>query len=116
MLQSILEKGMVWHASLLQSLIKYDTRPGVEHARQMSDLEQTAWRRKKREAYLQAKHAFSEGKRLAEERDSKKMTYFDMSAREQQLVEDFDTKELKKHVDEKSLRVDRTPFRGSLQG
>ena len=75
MLQSILEKGMEWHASLLQSLIKYDQRPGVEHARQMSDLEQTAWRRKKREAYLQAKHAFSEGKRLAEERDPKN-TFF----------------------------------------
>ena len=59
----------------------------------------------KREAYFQAKHAFSEGKRLAEERDSKKNTYVEMSAREQQLVEDFDTKKLKKRIDEKHACV-----------
>ena len=82
----------------------------------MSDVHRTAWRRQNREAYLEVKHALSEGKRLAEERDSNKMSDYEISATEQQLLEDVDTKNLQKRVDGTILRVDRTHSRGSLQG
>lgn len=111
----MLEDGVHWHASLLQSLVEHEKRPGLAHARQMSDRQQTAWRRQKKQAYLYAKQALSQGKRLSKDRDSNKRRYDEMSATEQQTLEDFDTNKLQKLVDLTSLRVEKTPFRGSLQ-
>ena len=54
----MLEDGMRWYASLLQSLVEHDERPG---------------------------QALSQGKRLGLERDSKKRTYDEMFATEQQI-------------------------------
>ena len=87
LLQSILDDGMRWHDSLPQSLVEHDKRPGLAHARQTSDLQQTAWRRQKQPAYWHAKQALPQGKRLSEERDSNKISYEEMSATEQQLQE-----------------------------
>ena len=72
LLQSILEDGMYWHASLLQSLVEHDERPGLAHARQMSNLEQSARANKKRQAFLVAKHKLFQGMSLPMARDSKK--------------------------------------------
>ena len=68
-LQSILAKGVTWHASLLLSLFEHDQRPGLAHARQMSDLRQTAWRRQKQETDLHAKQALSPRERLSKDSD-----------------------------------------------
>ena len=38
-----------------------------------------------------------------------------MSATEQQLLEEYDTDKLQKRRDETSMRVEQTPFRGSLR-
>ena len=105
---------MHWHVSLLRSLVEHDQRPVLAHERQMSDLQQTAWRRQKQQAHLHAKQALAQGKRLCEDRDSRKRTYSEMSATEQQLLEDFDTNELQKRVEQTSLRTENIPFRGSL--
>ena len=113
-LQSILEEGIHWHASLLQSLVAYSTGPELEHARRMSDLGQAAWRRPKRQTYFAAKEKLKRGKRLCEQRDSKKRGYDEMSATEQQILEDYDTRKSRARVKEASLRVDRKPFRGFL--
>ena len=77
---------MHWHASLLRSLIEHDQRPGLAHERQMSDLQQTAWRRQKQQAHLHAKQALAQGKRLCENRDSRKRAYSEMSSTEQLLA------------------------------
>ena len=115
LLESILEKGMRWHASLLQSLLEHDKGPELAHAQRMSCLELTAWRRAKQQAYLAASEAFYQGKRLCEQRDSNKRSYDEMSATEQATLEDYDTDKLRKRVNEASLRVNRKPFRGSLR-
>ena len=114
MLQSILEDGMRWHASLLHSLVEHNERPGLAHARRMSDLEHTAWRRQQRGACLVVKQALSRGRRLSMERDSKKRSYDEMSPTEQQLLEDFDVHRLQKQVDKTSMRVEKKAFRGSV--
>ena len=111
----ILDDGMRWHDSLLQSLVEHDKRPGLAHAQQMSNLELSEWRHQKQQAFLVAKQARSEGRRLSMERDSKKRSYYDMSATEQQMLEDYDTEKLQKQVNKTSLRVERKPFRGSLR-
>ena len=114
MLLSILEDGVRWHASLLHSLVEHNERPGLAHARRMSDLEHTAWRRQQREACLVAQQALSRGRRLSMERDSKKRSYDEMSPTEQQLLEDFDVHRLQKKVDKTSMRVEKKAFRGSV--
>ena len=84
MLQGILEEGLRWHASLLQSLVAHSTDPQMEHARRT----------------LEPHYTFQ------------KRRYDEMSATEQPILEDYDTLKLRKRVDEASLRVDRKPFRG----
>ena len=111
MLQSILEDGMRWRASLLHSLVEHNERPGLAHARRMCDLEDTAWRRQQREACLVAQQALSRGRRLSMERDSKKRSYDEMSPTEQQLL---DVHRLQKQVDKTSMRVEKKAFRGSV--
>ena len=114
-LQSILEDGMRWHASLLRSLVEYSTGPQMEYARRMSDLGLTAWRRPKRQTYLAAKEKLNRGKRLCEQRDAKKRADDEMFATEQRNLEDHDTRKLRKRVIEASFRVDRKLFRGDLR-
>ena len=114
LLQSILEDGVHWHVSLLRSLIEHDQRPGMAHERQMSDLRQTAWRRQKQRAHLHAKQALAQGKRLCEDRDSRKRTYSEMSATGQQILDDFDAKNLHKRVAETMCAVEKIPFRSSI--
>ena len=113
LLQSILAEGVTWHASLLLSLFEHDQRPGLAHARQMSTRE-SDFRRQKQQASSDAKQALAQGKRLCEDRDSRKRTYSEMSATEQQLLEDFDTNKLQKRVEQTSSRTEKIPFRGSL--
>ena len=115
MLQGILEEGLRWHASLLQSLVAHSTGPQMEHARRMSDLGLAAWRRLKGQTYLVAKEKLIRGKRLCQQRDSNKRRYGDMSATEQRLLEDYDTRKSQKIVDEASLRVDKRPFRSACR-
>ena len=38
-----------------------------------------------------------------------------MSATERETLDDFDTRKLQERVDETSLRIEKTPFRGSLR-
>ena len=89
-LQRILADGIRWYASLLQSLVVYSEDLEMEHARQMSDLGLTAWFRPRRQTFVLAKETFKLGKRLCEERDSKKRCYEEMSATERFTVEDYD--------------------------
>ena len=106
---------MRWYASLLRSLVEHDKLPGLTHARQMSALEHTEWRRQKRTACSAAKSALIQGSRLSMQRDSNKRSYDDMSATEQQLLEDFDGRRLHKRVEATSIHIDKKPFRGSVR-
>ena len=112
-LQSILANGVTWYASLLLSLVEHDRRPGLAHARQMSTLEPD-FRRQKQQAHLDAKQALAKGKRLCEDRDSRKRTYSEMSATERRILDDFDAKNLHTRVAETKCAVDKTSFHGSI--
>ena len=96
-------------------LLEHDKGPELAHAQRMGSLELTAWRRAKQQAYLAAKEALYQGKRLCEQRDSNKRGYDEMSVTERITLEDYDTDKLRKRVNEASLRVNRKPFRGSLR-
>ena len=59
-------------------------------ARKLAALDQEVWKMRRRERKLAAKQQMDQGRQLAEDRDSKKRKYEDMSATEQQVLEDFD--------------------------
>ena len=61
----------------------------------------------------QAPKAMVQGQRLVKARDSKKMTFQEMSATEQQLLEDFETNKSRRRYAE--ARAARLPsFRGKM--
>ena len=114
LLQNMLEHGMRWHASMLQSILEHENHPDMEQARQLSALDQGEWRQQRQERKHQAKQRMVQGNRLAMERDTNKRKFEDMSATEQQCLEDFDTEKSRKQYDE--ARASRPPiFRGSLK-
>ena len=92
----MLEEFMTWHASLLQSLIQRHNRPDVIMARKLSDLTLGEWQRVRRQCKMEAKQRLDNGAFLAEQRDSGKRNYDDMSATEQEMVEDYDTQKATK--------------------
>ena len=60
-----------------------------------------------------AKHRFNEGVRLSEQRDSGKRKFENMSATEQQILEDYDTR--KTHKEHAKASGKKLPqFRGKM--
>ena len=90
----MLEHDMHWHASMLQSIFEHESHPDMGRARQLRALDQGAWRQH------QAKQRIAQGRRLAMARDSNKRMYDDMSATEQQILQDYDAKKsIRQHAE-----------------
>ena len=113
MLQNMLEELMIWHASLLQSIIERQNHPDMANARKLAALDQKIWQRYRRERKSEAKQRMVQGSHLVKERDSGKRNFEDMSATEQQVLEDFDTgKSQKRHAEACGKRLPM--FRGKM--
>ena len=91
MLQNMLGELMIWHASLLQSTVEHQNHPDMANARKLPALDQKMWQMQRRERKLEAKERMVQGSRLENERDSGKRKFEDMSATEQEVLEDFET-------------------------
>ena len=113
LLQDMLEEFMTWHASLLQSLLDHKQHPDVIMARKLSDLDQSEWQRQRRLWKKEAKQRMNYGASLAEQRDSHKRKFDDMSATEQQTLHDFDTQKAKKTY-EATCAKKNPQFRGKM--
>ena len=104
---------MTWHASLLQSLLELQEHPDMTTARRLSDLDQRQWREERQQKKWEAKARVHQGAFLAEQRDSRKRKFDDMSATEQQVLEDFDTRKSQKQYEQ--ALVKKLPyFRGKM--
>jgi len=113
MLQSMLEELMTWHASLLQSILERQNHPDMANARKLAALDQTVWRMHRRERKKEAQQRMVQGSRLVKERDSSKRNFEDMSAAEQQVLEDFDTgRSAQRHAKECEKKL--PCFRGKM--
>ena len=64
-------------------------------ARRLSDLDEKQWQQQRREKMWEVKQQITEGEFLAKQRDRGKRKFEDMSATEQQVLEDFDTQKSK---------------------
>ena len=103
MLQNMLEEFMTWHASFLQCLHDREQHPNTITARRLSDLDQKQWQTERRRKKRETERRLSQGAHLATLRDSKKRKCDDMTATEQQVLEDFETQIIQKHFEK--LRV-----------
>ena len=113
LLQNMLESVMTWHASLLQSILERQNHPDMAHARQLAALDRGAWQRQRRERKWQANQRLAQGSRLAEERDTHKRKFQDVSATKQQVLEESDTDKLsKQHAVACAKRLSR--FQGKI--
>ena len=98
MLHNMLEELMSWHAALLQSILEHHKHPDMATARKLASLDQNMWQVQRRQRKLEAKQRMVQGTRLMQKRDSGKRKFDDMSATQQQILEDFDTsKSAKRH-------------------
>ena len=112
-LQSMLEDLMTWHASLLHSILDHQSHPDMANARKLAALDQTDWRIHRRERKKEAQQRMVQGSRLVKERDSSKRNFEDMSAAEQQVLEDFDTgRSAQRHAKECEKKL--PCFRGKM--
>ena len=103
----MLEDFMTWHASLLQSILEHQDHPDMTTARRLSDLDQKQWQQRRRQTKLEAKQQVQRGTFLAEQRDNGKRQLEDMSAAEQQLLEDFETQKSSKQYEEARVKRPR---------
>ena len=103
LLQNMLEEFMMWHASLLRWLLARQKDPNTIIAQRLSDLDQKEWQTQRRRKKHEAQQRLSQGTRLAKLRDSGDKEFDDMSATEQQILEDFDCKRSQKLHEE--LRI-----------
>ena len=99
---------MTWHASLLQSIRERKDEPHMTIARRVSDLDQRQWRQQRRFLKNDAKQEMKHGEFLAKQRDSGKRKFEDMSATEQQILEDFETDKSKRRYEK--IRVRKLPY------
>ena len=114
MLQNLLiDDLMVWHGSLLQSILEHRNHPDMANARKLSALDQQKWQMQRRDKKRQAKLLMAHGSHLANERDSHKRKFEDMSGVEQQVLEEFETdRSAKRYTKECGKRL--PVFRGNM--
>ena len=113
MFKNMLEELMIWHASLLQSLLDRQENPDMKHVRRLSALNEQKWQRQRREEKKKAKQRIDEGVRPSKQRDSRKRKFEEMSATEQQILEDYDTCKMHKaHAKASGQRLPQ--FRGKI--
>ena len=101
----MLEEFMMWHADLLRWLPARQKDPNTIIAQRLSDLDQKEWQTQRRRKKNEAQQRLSQGTRLAKLRDSGDKEFDDMSATEQQILEDFDCKRSQKLHEE--LRIQK---------
>ena len=105
LLQSMLEEFMTWHALLLHWLLKQQQHPFTSTAQKLSALDQREWQNERRRLKAEARERLKEGEHLVTLRDKGKRKFEDMSATEQQVVEDFECGKLKRRHDQ--LRIQK---------
>ena len=108
LLQNMLEELMHWHASMLRSICNRNDHPDMAIQRRLSDLDQEQWRQQRRFLKNDAKQEMKHGEFLAKQRDSGKRKFEDMSATEQQTLEEFETNKSKRRHE--AMRVRKLPY------
>ena len=101
----MLEELMTWHGSFLQYLVDLQKHPNTIIAHKLADLGQKQWQTERRLKKQETEKQLKMGAHLAKLRDSNKRTFDDMSATEQQTLEEFETDIIHKQLEK--LRIQK---------
>ena len=91
LLQNMLDEFMIWHCSLLQSIVQCKAHPDMAIALKLSDLNEGEWRETRQRLKDDARLRVKDGARLSKQKDTGKQ----MWTTEKQLDEDYETKKSK---------------------
>ena len=91
LLQKMLDDFMIWHCSLLQYLVRHKADPNMVIALRLSDPNESVWRETRQRQKSEAKLRVKQGACLSKQKDAGKRKWHEMSAAEQQLIEDYET-------------------------
>ena len=72
LLQNMLAEFMIWHAQLLQYIVKKHEDPAMALQIKLSDLNQWKWQRERRQLKAKTKQRLSDGKYLSEQKKEAK--------------------------------------------
>ena len=103
-MDSMLEEFLEWHASLLKWLSNLQNDPNTIVAQKLSDPNDKEWQAERRRKKANIHQQVHQGKVLLNLRDTRKKRFHDMSATEQQVLEDYETGKLRKLLDEIRIR------------
>ena len=103
-METMLEELLRWHASLLQWLDKRQNHPHTIIARKLSDPNEKLWQAWRRRRKLQLEQQLRKGAFLANLRDTNVKRARDMSAKEQRVLEEYDTGKMQKRHDNVRIR------------
>ena len=107
LLQNMLDEFMIWHCSLLQYIVQYKAHPDMAIALKLSDLNEGQWRETRQRLKNEARHRLKDGARLSKQKDTGKRTWTEMSFRERQLVEDYETNKSKRAYEKLPVKKPR---------
>ena len=103
-----------WFVGVAKDIVKRTKHPDHQVQLDLSSLAPSDAQIRRREQLQQARKKLQAGKRLAALFHANKRTYDEMSGREQQLFEDFDTGKCEKHVRNNQIKRPQ-PFRSSSE-
>ena len=97
-LRANIKDCLEWWTRLIIAVTAHAEKPDLQTQHRISSLskEDKLWKERRRSLLAKLKQDMKNGKRLAEERDSNKRKFADMEAREQQVLEDWETGKIEK--------------------
>ena len=99
-MDSMLEEFLEWHASLLKWLSNLQNDPNTIVAQKLSDPNDKEWQAERRRKKSDIQQQMRRGTLLVNLRDTHKKRFYDMSATEQRVLEDYETGKLRKRLHE----------------
>ena len=100
----MLKELMKWHASLLKWLDNRQNNPNAIVARMLSDPNEKQWQADRRRRKSELEQQVRQGAYLAKVKDTKTKRFHGMSAKEQRVLEEYDTGKLQKRHDNVRIR------------
>ena len=101
---SMLKELMKWHASLLKWLDNRQNNPNAIVARMLSDPNEKQWQADRRRRKSELEQQVRQGAYLANLKDTKTKRFHGMSAKEQRVLEEYDTGKMQKRHDNVRIR------------
>ena len=98
---------MTWHAAMLDYILEIKKDPAMAMAIRLSDLNEKTFVEERRQLFANAKQRLRDGALLAEQKELGQINWDDMSATEQHLVEDFETKKLERDYEATKVKKPR---------